>query len=52
MAWRRVHARRHDAVMKPWLRQGTWLAVALIAPVLLPLALLPVRDHVSDVLIA
>jgi signal transduction histidine kinase len=38
--------------MKPWLRQGTWLAVALIAPVLLSLALLPVRYHVSDVLIA
>jgi signal transduction histidine kinase len=38
--------------MKPWLRQGTWLAVALITPVLLSLALLPVRSHVSDVLIA
>jgi signal transduction histidine kinase len=38
--------------MKPWLRQGTWLAVALIVPVLLSLALLPLRGHVSDVLIA
>ena len=38
--------------MKPWLRQGTWLAVALIVPVLLSLALLPLRDHVSDVLTA
>ena len=38
--------------MKPWLRQGTWLAVALIAPVLLSLAVLPLRDHVSDVPIA
>ena len=38
--------------MKPWLRQGIWLAVALIVPVLLSLALLPLRDHVSDVLIA
>jgi signal transduction histidine kinase len=38
--------------MKPWLRQGAWLAVALIAPVLLSLALLPLRDHVSDVPIA
>jgi hypothetical protein len=35
-----------------WLRQGTWLAVAVIAPVLLSLALLPLRGHVSDVLIA
>jgi signal transduction histidine kinase/thioredoxin reductase len=50
--WRRLHARWHDAEMKPWLRQGTWLAVALITPVLLSLALLPVRSHVSDVLIA
>jgi signal transduction histidine kinase len=38
--------------MKPWLRQGIWLAVALIAPVLLSLAVLPLRDHVSDVPIA
>ena len=38
--------------MKPWLRQGIWLAVALIVPVLLSLALLPLRAHVSDVLIA
>ena len=38
--------------MKPWLRQGTWLAVALIVPVLLSLALLALRGHVSDVLIA
>ena len=38
--------------MKPWLRQGIWLALALIAPVLLSLALLPLRGHVSDVLIA
>jgi signal transduction histidine kinase len=47
-----THARWHDAVVKPWLRQGIWLAVALIAPVLLSLALLPLRGHVSDVLIA
>ena len=47
-----MRARWHDVVMKPWLRQGIWLAVALIVPVLLSLALLPVRDHVSDVLIA
>jgi K+-sensing histidine kinase KdpD len=39
-------------VVKPWLRQGIWLAVALIVPVLLSLALLPLRGHVSDVLIA
>ena len=38
--------------MKPWLRQGIWLVAALIVPVLLSLALLPLRDHVSDVLIA
>jgi signal transduction histidine kinase len=38
--------------MKPWLRQGIWLAVALIVPVHLSLALLPLRGHVSDVLIA
>src|ERR1700729_57556 len=38
--------------MKPWLRQGIWLAAALIVPVLLSLALLPLRDHVSDVPIA
>jgi signal transduction histidine kinase len=38
--------------MKPWLRQGIWLAMSLIAPVLLSFALLPLRDHVSDVLIA
>jgi hypothetical protein len=38
--------------MKPWLRQGIWLAVASILPVLLSLALLTLRGHVSDVLIA
>jgi signal transduction histidine kinase len=38
--------------MKPWLRQGIWLAMSLIVPVLLSFALLPLRDHVSDVLIA
>ncbi len=38
--------------MKPWLRQGILLVAALIAPVLLSLALLPLRDHVNDVLIA
>jgi signal transduction histidine kinase len=47
-----MRARWHDVVMKPWLRQGIWLAVALIVPVLLSLALLPLRAHVSDVLIA
>jgi hypothetical protein len=47
-----MHARWHDVVMKPWLRQGIRLAVALIVPVLLSLALLPLRGHVSDVLIA
>ena len=35
--------------MKSWLRQGIWLAVALIVPLLLSLALLPLRGHVSDV---
>src|ERR1700685_962627 len=38
--------------MKPWLRQGTWLAVAVVVPVLLSLPLRPLRGHVSDVLIA
>jgi len=38
--------------MKPWLRQGILLAAALIVPVLLSLVLLPLRAHVSDVLIA
>ena len=38
--------------MKPWLRRGIWLAVALVVPVLLSLALLPLRNHVSDVVIA
>jgi signal transduction histidine kinase len=38
--------------MRPWLRQGAWVAGALIVPVLLSLALLPLRAHVSDVLIA
>jgi len=38
--------------MKPWLRQGIWLAAALIVPVLLSLVLRPLRDHVSDVVIA
>jgi signal transduction histidine kinase len=47
-----MHAQWHDVVMTPWLRQGIWLAVALIVPVLLSLALLPLREHVSDVLIA
>ena len=47
-----MHARWHHVVMKPWLRQGIWLAAALIVPVLLSLALLPLRGHVSDVLIA
>ena len=45
-------ARWHHVVMKPWLRQGIWLAAALIAPVLLSLALVPLRGRVSDVLIA
>jgi signal transduction histidine kinase len=36
----------------PWLRRGIWLAVALIAPVLLALALLPLRGHVNPVAIA
>jgi len=48
----RSMARWHDGVMKPWLRQGIWLAAALIVPVLLSLALRPLRGHVSDVLIA
>ena len=47
-----MYARWHHVVMKPWLRQGIWLVAALIVPVLLSLALLPLRDHVSDVLIA
>jgi signal transduction histidine kinase len=47
-----MHARWHDGMMKPWLRQGIWLAAALIVPVLLSLALRPLRGHVSDVLIA
>jgi len=47
-----MRARWHDVVVKPWLRQGIWLAVALIVPVLLSLALLPLRARVSDVLIA
>src|ERR1022692_3579807 len=38
--------------MKPWLRQGIWLAVALTVPLLLSLALLSLRGHVGDVLIA
>jgi signal transduction histidine kinase len=38
--------------MRPWLRQGIWLALSVIVPVLLSFALLPLRDHVSDVLIA
>jgi signal transduction histidine kinase len=36
----------------PWLRRGLWLAAALIAPVLLALALLPLRDHVNAVAVA
>jgi signal transduction histidine kinase len=48
----RTMARWHDVVMKPWLRQGIWLAAALIVPMLLSLALRPLRGHVSDVLIA
>jgi len=47
-----MYARWHHVVMKPWLGQGIWLVAALIVPVLLSLALLPLRDHVSDVLIA
>ena len=39
-------------MVKPWLRQGIWLAAALIVPVLLSLALIPLRGHVSDVVIA
>jgi signal transduction histidine kinase len=38
--------------VKPWLRQALWLAAALIVPVLLSLALIPLRAHVSNVLIA
>jgi hypothetical protein len=38
--------------MKPWLRRGAWLAVALTAPVLSSLAPLPLRDRVSDVPVA
>ena len=47
-----MQARWHDVVMKPWLRQGIWLVVAVIVPVLLSFALLTLRGHVSDVLIA
>jgi signal transduction histidine kinase len=36
----------------PRLRHGAWLAAALAAPVLLALALLPLRDHVNPVAIA
>jgi signal transduction histidine kinase len=39
-------------VVKPWLRRGIWLAAALIVPLLLSLALVPLRAHVSDVVIA
>jgi len=38
--------------MRPRLRQAIWLAAALIVPVLLSLALTPLRAHVSNVLIA
>ncbi len=45
-------SRCHDVVVKPWLRQGIWLAAALIVPMLLSLALVPLRAHVSNVVIA
>jgi signal transduction histidine kinase len=50
--WRVTQARCHDVVVKPWLRRGIWLAAAVIVPLLLSLALVPLRAHVSDVVIA
>jgi signal transduction histidine kinase len=38
--------------VKPWLLLGVRFAIALIVPVLLSLALVPLRAHVSDVVIA
>jgi signal transduction histidine kinase len=38
--------------VKPSLRRGIWLAAALIVPLLLSLALVPLRAHVSEVVIA
>jgi signal transduction histidine kinase len=38
--------------MKARLRRGIWLAAALLVPALLSLALVPLRGHVSDVVIA
>jgi signal transduction histidine kinase len=38
--------------VNPWPRRGAWLAAALLAPVLLALALLPLRGHVNEVVVA
>jgi signal transduction histidine kinase len=42
----------HHYQVTPWLRRGIWLAAALIAPLLLALVLLPLRDHVNAVVVA
>ena len=38
--------------MSARIRQAAWTAAALVVPVALSVALLPLRDHVDDVLVA
>jgi signal transduction histidine kinase len=42
----------HHVVVKPLARRGIWLAAALLTPLLLSLALVPLRARMSDVVIA
>jgi signal transduction histidine kinase len=45
-------SRCHDENVTPWLRRSAWLAAALLSPLLLALALLPLRGHVNAVAVA
>jgi hypothetical protein len=54
-ALRRIAAIRYDdnnASMSARVRQVAWVAAALVVPVALSAALLPLRYHVDDVLVA
>jgi signal transduction histidine kinase len=42
----------HNASMNARIQQVAWTAAALVVPVALSVALLPLRDHVDDVLVA
>jgi hypothetical protein len=54
-AFRRIAANRNDgnnASTSARIRQAAWTGAALVVPVALSVALLPLRAHVDDVLVA